>query len=176
MAFLEKRKGLLDGVVVSGGEPTLQEGLTPFFRALKGMGYRTKLDTNGQHPEAVQALLMENLLDYAAVDVKANAEDYTWVCRCHGGYAKAMETILLLQRHGLAFEARCTLYPGMDIEALAHLLGALPKLPCLRLNFFRMPEEYKKEDRLLLRRTVLTEQAVLPYLEELRALQPNLLF
>ncbi len=73
---LEKRKGILDGVCVTGGEATLQPDLEAFIRKVKEMGYAVKLDTNGYRPEVVRRLLEEGLLDYVAMDVKASKENY----------------------------------------------------------------------------------------------------
>ena len=79
-SFLEKRRGLLDGVVVSGGEPTLQPDLEEFLRRVRPLGYRVKLDTNGRRPALVERLWREGLFDYVAVDVKALPADYPAVC------------------------------------------------------------------------------------------------
>ena len=75
-SFLEKRKGLLDAVVISGGEPTLQKGLADFLRRVKAMGFRVKLDTNGSRPQVLRVLAAENLLDYVAMDVKTSPSRY----------------------------------------------------------------------------------------------------
>jgi pyruvate formate lyase activating enzyme len=70
--FLAKRKGLLTGVVFSGGEPTLEPSLSTLLGDIKGLGFATKLDTNGQNPEVLKDLL--SLLDYVAVDVKVSSQ------------------------------------------------------------------------------------------------------
>jgi pyruvate formate lyase activating enzyme len=75
-SFLERRKGLLDGVVVSGGEPTLQKGLVDFLRRVKAMGFRVKLDTNGSRPQVLRVLFAENLVDYVAMDIKTSPDRY----------------------------------------------------------------------------------------------------
>lgn len=173
--FLKSRVSLLDGVVISGGEPTLHDDLPALLREIRALGFRCKLDTNGRHPEAVEALLKERLLDYAAVDLKALPEDYAWVCGAEDGFSKAMETINLLSAHALPFEARTTLYPGLTMDALFALIGHLPPLPRYRLNVFHMPETARKEDALLLRRDALKETDILEHLAALRALQPNIL-
>ena len=72
-SFLEKRKGLIDGITVSGGEPTLDKGLLEFLRRIKSMGLLVKLDTNGFSPSVVEQCLMEKLTDYIAVDLKTSA-------------------------------------------------------------------------------------------------------
>ena len=68
--FLEKRKGILDGVCVSGGEPLIQHGIEIFLENLKRMGYAVKLDTNGSFPDKLKKIVEEGLVDYVAMDVK----------------------------------------------------------------------------------------------------------
>ncbi|MEG2074140.1 MAG: anaerobic ribonucleoside-triphosphate reductase activating protein, partial [Angelakisella sp.] len=77
--FLEKRKGLLDGIVVSGGEPTVYEDLPEFLTYLKKLGYKVKLDTNGQRPAVTEELAKAGLADYFAVDFKALPRDSHFV-------------------------------------------------------------------------------------------------
>lgn len=74
--FLETRRGLLDGVAISGGEPTMQPNLIPFIRRCKSMGFRIKLDTNGTNPDTIQQLLDEKLVDFIAMDIKGPLESY----------------------------------------------------------------------------------------------------
>ncbi len=76
MAFLRKRQGILDGVCITGGEPTLQPDLEEFIREVRGLGYLIKLDTNGYRPKVLERLLAEGLLDYVAMDIKACKEKY----------------------------------------------------------------------------------------------------
>ena len=76
MTFLKRRKGILEGVCITGGEPTLQPDLPEFIRKIRELGYLVKLDTNGYRPEVLQSLLEEGLLDYVAMDVKASREKY----------------------------------------------------------------------------------------------------
>ena len=75
-AFLESRKGLLDGVVVSGGEPTLQKDLVRFIHKIKQMGFKVKLDTNGTRPAVLEELIEHKLVDYIAMDVKNSPAEY----------------------------------------------------------------------------------------------------
>jgi len=71
LGFLEKRRGLLDGVVISGGEPCLQDDLAGFCRQIKNMGFAVKLDTNGSRPDILEELLADNCVDFIAMDIKA---------------------------------------------------------------------------------------------------------
>ncbi len=175
-AFLHKRQGLLEGVVVSGGEPTLQADLPAFLCDLKKLGYRTKLDTNGQRPETVRKLQEDGLLDYVAVDYKAPCDEYGWVCGRTDGFAKAKQTILQLYESGAAFETRTTLYPGLQEEALLSLLRDLPALPRYRLNLFRMPAQFHPHHALLLRRACLTASELTRLKPQLIAAQPNIVW
>jgi pyruvate formate lyase activating enzyme len=74
--FLKRRRGLVDALVVSGGEPTLQTGLVAFLRRAKQLGYLIKLDTNGSRPQTLRAILNEGLVDFVAMDIKASLPDY----------------------------------------------------------------------------------------------------
>ena len=76
LAFLSSRKGLLDAVCISGGEPTLQPELPDLLAQIKAMGFLTKLDTNGSRPEVLKALVSGNLLDYVAMDIKNSPDRY----------------------------------------------------------------------------------------------------
>ena len=75
-SYLKKRKGILDGVCVSGGEPTLQKDLPSFIEKIKALGYAVKLDTNGTNPELVKTLNENGLVDYFAMDIKNSKENY----------------------------------------------------------------------------------------------------
>ena len=175
-AFLEKRRGLLGGVVLSGGEPTLQEDLTETIVAIREMGYRVKLDTNGQHPQIVQKLIDDRLLDYVAVDFKTSQDDYGWVCESEKGYDSTKQTIELLLRSGIAFEARTTLYPGLNETELLELTGSVPLLPRYRLNLYRAPEQHLPSHALLLKRPFLTGADLTRLEPALKAIQPNIVW
>lgn len=80
LSFLKKRQGLLDGVCVSGGEPLLQPDIEEFLRAVKELGYRVKLDTNGGFPDKLERLVRAGLVDYVAMDIKNTPEKYALTC------------------------------------------------------------------------------------------------
>lgn len=107
LAFLEKRKGLLDGVSITGGEPTLQEGLVDFCKRVKSMGYRVKLDTNGSRPEVVRRLTDQSLVDYIAMDIKAVPARYPEFV---SGFDRDafLESIGILLSHPVDYEFRTT--------------------------------------------------------------------
>ena len=109
LAFLQKRAGLLDGVVFSGGEPTLQSDLPEWLRRVRALGYKTKLDTNGSRPEVLRALIADGLVDYVAMDYKAPLEGYPSLCGANS--AGVPESLALLRGSGVPYELRTTLVP-----------------------------------------------------------------
>ncbi|MBO5789119.1 MAG: anaerobic ribonucleoside-triphosphate reductase activating protein [Clostridia bacterium] len=117
-AFLEKRRGILEGVVISGGEPTLSHELPFFMAKIKELGYRVKLDTNGTSPTLLKAIVDAGLVDYVAMDVKHAPHRYQDVVR---GDVMPLEAVaesirFLLDRH-VAYEFRTTLVKGLHSEA-----------------------------------------------------------
>lgn len=118
-AFLKKRKGLLDGVCVTGGEPTLRPDLPDFIRRIKEMGYLVKLDTNGSNPEMLGRLLRENLLDYVAMDIKNCPDRYTETCGGADILPQVERSLSLLRNSPVEYELRTTLCrPFHDENAL----------------------------------------------------------
>ena len=112
-AFLGSKSSLLDGVCVSGGEPTLQEELPDFLMEIKKMGLKVKLDTNGTRPEVISRLLEEDVLDYIAVDVKGPPAKYSYITGNNIDHAKLKETIALLKNSRVEQEFRTTVIPGL---------------------------------------------------------------
>jgi pyruvate formate lyase activating enzyme len=120
--------GFVDGVVVSGGEPTLQPGLPDFMRAVRTLGCATKLDTNGSRPDVLCALLTEGLLDYVALDLKAPLERYEAALGAPHSVSVAVgESIRLILNSGVAHEFRTTVVPGLvapaDVPGLAQTIA-----------------------------------------------------
>jgi pyruvate formate lyase activating enzyme len=172
-AFLEKRRGLLEGVVLTGGEATLQGGLEKFVHYLKDLGYSVKLDTNGSRPGVVGGLLESGGLDYVALDYKAPWPRYREVCGCAADPEDVKETLSLLLASNVFFETRTTVIPQLREEDLAEMAKAIPPLPRFVLQDYRQPEVYKEEDRF----RVLQKSRGLQFLqaaaESLRAYQPG---
>ncbi len=107
--YLNGRRGKLEGIVISGGEPTVQEGLADFITRIKTMGFAVKLDTNGSHPEILSSLIALNLLDYIAMDVKSSLAKYRQVIGIACDTAKIRESIDLIIKSGVPYQFRTTL-------------------------------------------------------------------
>ena len=108
--FLKRRQGLLDGVVLSGGEPLLQADAGDFLGAVRQLGFAVKLDTNGFHPRALAKILNQGLLDYVAMDIKNRREKYGVTCGIPDlDPAPVEESLRLLAGSGVDFELRTTL-------------------------------------------------------------------
>lgn len=126
-SFLEKRKGLLDGVAITGGEPLLHKDIVPFIRKIKAMDYKVKLDTNGSYPERLRELLSEGLLDYVAMDIKNSREKYSLTAGTALDMALIDESISLIKNSGISHEFRTTvvkeLHSPEDIVSIAKMLG-----------------------------------------------------
>ena len=128
LSFLKKRRGRLDAVVITGGEPTLQPEIIPFIMDLKDMGYRIKLDTNGSLPDRLEVMLNQKLLDYVAMDIKAPFERYGEVTRAITDQKQIQRSISLIMGSGLDHEFRTTAVRSMlspeDLDQIGRLVPA----------------------------------------------------
>lgn len=140
LADLRKRKTFIDGVVVSGGEPTLDAGLPAFFRQLKDLGLQTKLDTNGLLPEVVAALLEEDLLDYLAIDIKTTPQRYSELHNHPVATDGLLRCVELAKRADIEVEFRTTCVPGLVGSAEIDQLGELLRGAALWVLQQYMPE------------------------------------
>ena len=107
-SFLKNRIGKLDGVVITGGEPTLQSGLYDFIKEIKQMGFEVKLDTNGTNPQIIEQLIKDNLLDYIAMDIKAPIEKYDLITCVNTNKDDILKTIELIKNSKVDYEFRTT--------------------------------------------------------------------
>jgi pyruvate formate lyase activating enzyme len=115
-AFLDSRQGLLDGVVISGGEPTIQRDLIDFIRRIKERGFLVKLDTNGTNPEVIGGLLEEKLIDYIAMDVKHVPAKYEKACGRNVATSDIEESVQRIIASGIEHEFRTTVVPSLHTE------------------------------------------------------------
>lgn len=108
-AFLNKRKKILDGVCVTGGEPLLQPDIEKFIKSIKDLGYSVKLDTNGSFPDKLKYLVNSGLVDYVAMDIKNSPENYLkTIDACHVDFSKICESVEFLLSDAVDYEFRTT--------------------------------------------------------------------
>ena len=126
-AFLEQRKGKLDGICITGGEPTLQPELPGFLEKLRELGYAIKLDTNGTYPGMLKGLLHDGILDYVAMDIKNSPQRYAETCGGADVLSKVRESVDLLLDSSIEYEFRTTvckpLHTEKEMEEIGHWLG-----------------------------------------------------
>lgn len=109
LSFLKKRQGILDGVVITGGEPLLQKDIADFIRQIKELGYSVKLDTNGTFPQKLHELVENGLVDYVAMDIKNSPELYAETIGISGyDISKIKESIAFLLEGRVDYEFRTT--------------------------------------------------------------------
>ena len=108
LALLKKRQGVLEGVCITGGEPTLAFGLETLMARIKEMGYLVKLDTNGTNPDMLEALAQEGLLDYAAMDIKNSPDRYAETCGGVDLLGPVKRSAALLMAGAVDYEFRTT--------------------------------------------------------------------
>ena len=116
-SFLKKRRGILEGVCVSGGEPTLMPDLLPFLNNIKEMGFLVKLDTNGYRPDLLIEAVRSSLVDYVAMDIKSSKESYAKTVGLSSvDISKIEESVDFLMSGKVDFEFRTTLVKGLHTE------------------------------------------------------------
>ena len=106
--FLKSRRGMLEGVAITGGEPTLDRGIVDLCRAVKSLGYPVKLDTNGSRPAVLRGLLEQDLVDFIAMDIKAPLNDYHPFSRNPKIHERLTASIRLIMESAPAYEFRTT--------------------------------------------------------------------
>ena len=128
LSFLDSRKGLLDGVCISGGEPTIQKDLVEFVKKIKDKGFLVKIDTNGSNPDVIKGLINDKLIDYIAMDIKVVFEKYKIVVD-NFDVEKIKESVEIIKNCGLDYEFRTTVHPSFHtkkdiLEIAKYLKGA----------------------------------------------------
>ena len=170
LSFLEKRQGALEGICITGGEPTLQPDLLPFLEKCHALGYLVKLDTNGTRPDVIKEALERNLLDYIAMDIKNAPSRYAETVGLSSVRFSAFEeSVALIRNSGLPYEFRTTVVREFHTKEDFLAIGEwLQGAKCYALQAFEDSGNlitpglsgYSKEE-LLQFRTIL-----LPYFEE----------
>ena len=130
-SFLKKRRGILDGVCVTGGEPLLQKDIIPFLSHIRELGFLVKLDTNGSRPDVLKEILDARLVDYIAMDLKNSKEKYALTCGLEA-YPKVIdESIALIMQSGIEYEFRTTVvrefHTAEDMVSMAQWIKGAPR-------------------------------------------------
>ena len=121
--FLDQRQGLLDGVVVSGGEPTLHPDLIPFLKKIKAKGFLTKLDTNGTQPNVIAQMLDQYCLDYIAMDIKSDMANYEHITNSTVDLDSIKQTRDLIMRSQIPYEFRTTVISEIHTPQMIQSIG-----------------------------------------------------
>ena len=116
LTFLKTRKGLLDGVVLSGGECTLHKKIIDFIKEIKAMGFAVKIDTNGSNPKILNSLIRDQLIDYVALDYKSLPHTFKKLTQS-GLFSEFQETLSLLIQSNIPFEVRTTFHSSLITES-----------------------------------------------------------
>jgi pyruvate formate lyase activating enzyme len=123
---LKSRKNILDGLVITGGEPTIQPDLSQFIKAVRKIGYKIKLDTNGSRPDVIENLVSENVLDYIAMDIKAPLNKYSCLSGVRVEIKDILKSIEIISNAKVISEFRTTFVPELltesDIESIRSLI------------------------------------------------------
>lgn len=119
--FLEQRRGLLEGCVICGGEPTIHKDLINFATKIKKMGFLVKLDSNGSNPDVLKELLEKKLIDFVAMDIKATKEKYEFYTGVKVDINKIIESVEILKNSKIDFEFRTTVAPGLEEQDLIEM-------------------------------------------------------
>lgn len=129
LELLHKRKHLIGGVVITGGEPTLANGIVSFLEKVKEIGLKIKLDTNGFQPHILKKLASQKLVDYVAIDIKTSPEKYPLLTKTKLPFDVILESIAVLKDHNITFELRTTCVPGFvsidDFHSIREHVGTV---------------------------------------------------
>ncbi|MFH1798826.1 MAG: anaerobic ribonucleoside-triphosphate reductase activating protein [Candidatus Omnitrophota bacterium] len=144
--FLKNRKSMLEGVVITGGEPVILRDLPIFINQIKKLGYKVKLDTNGSEPDVVKALLGEGLIDYIALDVKTSLSKYSLLTERENIKERISESVEHIKRLSEVYEFRTTCVPGIVDEEDFWMIGKMVKgAQKYCLQQFRPFKTYKED-------------------------------
>jgi pyruvate formate lyase activating enzyme len=127
LSFLDRRKGKLNAVTITGGEPLLQSDLCAFLSAIKRLGYLVKLDTNGSFPSRLEGIMQSKFVDYIAMDIKTSLDKYHQVIKRKIDTRKILDSIRLIMDSGLEYEFRTTVVKAFFERDNFYKIGQLIK-------------------------------------------------
>lgn len=130
--FLDSKIGLIDGICITGGEPTLNPDLGDFIRKIRAKGFFVKLDSNGSNPEVLKELIDAKLLDFIAMDIKTSLENYKKAIGAEIDLENIKKSVEIIKNSGIDYEFRTTIVPGLveksDIEKIGQWLKGAKKI------------------------------------------------
>lgn len=139
--YLIKRQKLLDGVVVSGGEPSLHPSVLNLMADIKSLGYAVKLDTNGSHPEFIKQAVEKRLVDYIAMDIKSPLHKYEKVCHCHIDDDLIHTSIKYIMQSEVDYQFRTTVVPTLiELNDIKEIIQQIKGAKCYVLQQFKPVE------------------------------------
>ena len=160
--FLEKRKNFLEGVVITGGEPTLQTDLVPVCRKIKAMGYKLKLDSNGSRPKILEQLFHESLIDFISMDIKTRLKDYPLVVPEKFDVSTIRDSIRILMEKAPDYEFRTTCVRPFISREIMEDIGEMVRgaknyilqkcsrnVKVLDLEFLKKEEHFFSDDEMI---------------------------
>ena len=115
-AHLSRRKGKLEGVCITGGEPTIQPDIIAFIKKIKALGFLVKLDSNGSQPEVLKKIIAEKLVDFIAMDIKSSQKNYNKATGLKFDIKKINQSVKMIMASGIDYEFRTTVVPGIHSE------------------------------------------------------------
>ena len=135
--YLDDRKGFLDGVVISGGEPTIWQDLISLCKKVKQIGYPIKLDTNGSRPQVIKQLVEEDLIDYIAMDIKTDPFHYSPFIKKGQNQNHILASIQIIMESALAYEFRTTcVKPFVDVKIIKNIVKIIEGAMLYALQHF----------------------------------------
>jgi len=152
ISFIEKRRLLIDGIVISGGEPTLHKDLPEFCREIKELKLLIKLDTNGTNPDLLKFLIQKKLINYVAMDIKAPFEKYEKIIKTNFSMEKIKESIRIVKSSNIPHEFRTTVHSSLlnlkDLENILKIVGKKHKYYLQLANpteRYNVPNQFTKD-------------------------------
>lgn len=131
ISYLNKRKGILDGVCITGGEPLIHKSTKELIKEIKNMGFLVKLDTNGSNPDMLKELIDENLIDYVAMDIKNTFDKYEETIGCKTNVDNIKKSIDIIESSNIDYEFRTTIVKELhtfdDIKGIINIIDKKSK-------------------------------------------------